>query len=103
MSASNEFFRELFNELALKMAITLPTPEERMRLRKAFGVSQTKLAQALGVSRRSIHAWEHGESDPIDENRERYAELLARWKAREQENQQENQQGNQQENQQGNQ
>lgn len=79
---------ELFNELASKMFITLPEPSERMRLRKAFRVSQTKLAEVLKVSRRTIHAWEHGEAEPADENRERYAELLALWKAREQENRQ---------------
>lgn len=75
---------ELFNKLASKLAITLPPPDERRRLREAFQVTQQELADALTVSRRTIHAWETGNGNPTGTNRERYAEILALWQAREQ-------------------
>lgn len=63
----------------------LPDLNERVRLRSRFGISQTKLAATLGVTRKTVYAWENGKSEPTGENRERYAEILALWATREHE------------------
>ncbi len=39
---------------------TLPPPAERVRIRKAAGVSQRELAAALGVSWTAVQRWETG-------------------------------------------
>jgi DNA-binding XRE family transcriptional regulator len=74
-----------FRELADRPLARLPEATERVRLRNLFGVTQATLADRLGVTRRTIHAWESGKSEPTGENRDRYAEMLAVWSERERE------------------
>ncbi|MDX2733456.1 telomere-associated protein Tap [Streptomyces sp. PA03-2a] len=54
----------------------LPPPAERERLRKAHGLTQEQVAQALGVRRPTVVAWENGKTDPRGEQRAGYARLL---------------------------
>lgn len=46
------------------MSITPPSPAELKAFRKAVGLSQIKLAEALSVSRRNVEDWEAGVSSP---------------------------------------
>ena len=62
----------------------LPEPAERMRLRTLFGVTQHELAAEMGVTRKSIYAWENGISDPTGDRRAKYARLLSSWAQTEQ-------------------
>lgn len=57
----------------------LPEPGERVRLRKAFGISGAQLARSIGVSRQTLHAWERGDKEPTGDNREAYAAILSAW------------------------
>jgi transcriptional regulator with XRE-family HTH domain len=57
-------------------SIPLPPPAERTRLRTAQGLSQTQVAEALGVTRGSVSGWEQGRYEPRGVVREEYAELL---------------------------
>jgi DNA-binding transcriptional regulator YiaG len=61
----------------------LPEPKERARLRKAFGVTQTQLASALRVSRKTVYTWEAGTAKPTGAKRDEYAAILAAWQSRE--------------------
>lgn len=61
---------------------SLPAPRIRARLRKAFGVTQSELAEALGISRQTVIAWEKGSQEPAGEKREQYAQLLRTWQHR---------------------
>ncbi|MEU0939374.1 helix-turn-helix domain-containing protein [Embleya sp. NPDC005971] len=54
----------------------LPSPAERARLRKAAGFTQQQVADALGVQRVTVVAWEAGRSDPRPPQRQAYARLL---------------------------
>ncbi|MFE0389530.1 helix-turn-helix transcriptional regulator [Streptomyces bungoensis] len=54
----------------------LPEPPERERLRKAQGLTQAQVAEALGVTRGAVSAWEAGRYDPRGTVRIQYAELL---------------------------
>lgn len=76
---------DAFRELAAKSIARLPEATERVRLRNLFGVTQQTLAATLGVTRRTVHAWESGKSEPTGRNRERYAEMLTLWSKRERE------------------
>jgi DNA-binding transcriptional regulator YiaG len=60
----------------------LPPPEERARLRKAYGLSQAEVAEALGVKRASVSAWEQGRWDPRGDTRAEYVYLLREIKDR---------------------
>ncbi|MYW00374.1 helix-turn-helix domain-containing protein [Streptomyces sp. SID3343] len=55
----------------------LPVPAERARLRKAAGLSQQRVANALGVQRVTVVAWEAGRTEPRPPQRQAYARLLA--------------------------
>jgi DNA-binding transcriptional regulator YiaG len=57
----------------------LPAPAERVRLREAFGISQTQLAEALNVNRRTVYMWESGRGEPTGPNRDAYAAVLSAW------------------------
>jgi transcriptional regulator with XRE-family HTH domain len=54
----------------------LPPPAERVRLRKAHGLSQEQVAAALGVRRPTVVSWESGRTEPRPPQREAYARLL---------------------------
>ncbi|NNJ03726.1 helix-turn-helix domain-containing protein [Streptomyces sp. PKU-MA01144] len=59
----------------------LPSPKERRRLREAKALSEAQLAEALGVTRATVRAWETGRADPRGRKREAYAKLLAAYDA----------------------
>ncbi|MFD7645740.1 helix-turn-helix transcriptional regulator [Kitasatospora sp. NPDC059795] len=63
-----------------KPAEDLPSPEERARVRKAFGLTQSGLAEALGVHRLTVSAWERGAYDPTGATREQYLGLFRHMK-----------------------
>jgi DNA-binding transcriptional regulator YiaG len=57
----------------------LPTPAERVRLRKTVGLTQQEAAEALEVSLATVKAWEAGKWDPRPgPARERYLRFLTR-------------------------
>ncbi|MEU9603137.1 sigma factor-like helix-turn-helix DNA-binding protein [Streptomyces sp. NPDC048057] len=56
----------------------LPTPKERRRLREALSLSEEQVANAVGVTKATVRAWETGRSDPRGRRREAYAKVLAR-------------------------
>ncbi|MFJ3205837.1 helix-turn-helix transcriptional regulator [Streptomyces sp. NPDC086989] len=58
----------------------LPPPEERKRVRKAYGVTQVDLAKELNVHRITVSAWERGTYDPTGETRAKYLEVFAHMK-----------------------
>ncbi|MEU2115372.1 sigma factor-like helix-turn-helix DNA-binding protein [Streptomyces sp. NPDC016459] len=57
-------------------SVTLPTPKERRRLREALALSEEQVAEAMGVTRATVRAWETGRSSPRGRKREAYAKLL---------------------------
>ncbi|MEJ8654902.1 helix-turn-helix domain-containing protein [Streptomyces sp. MS1.AVA.3] len=61
-------------------AAELPPPEERKRVRKAYGLTQDGMAEALGVHRITVSAWERGAYDPTGDTRTQYLRLFARMK-----------------------
>jgi len=65
----------------------LPDPDERIRLRKAFQLSQREVAEELGVTVITLRAWETGRTHPRSAKREQYARLLRRLRQLEQEGQ----------------
>ncbi|MGW3556669.1 helix-turn-helix domain-containing protein [Streptomyces sp. NPDC000963] len=57
-------------------SVTLPTPKERRRLREALALSEEQVAEAMGVTKATVKAWETGRSAPRGRKREAYARLL---------------------------
>ncbi|MET8507996.1 helix-turn-helix domain-containing protein [Streptomyces sp. NPDC004787] len=57
-------------------SVSLPSPKERRRLREALSLSEEQVAEALGVTRATVRAWETGRSAPRGRKREAYAKLL---------------------------
>ncbi|MFJ7064418.1 sigma factor-like helix-turn-helix DNA-binding protein [Streptomyces sp. NPDC101115] len=57
-------------------AVSLPSPKERRRLREALALSEDQVAEAMGVTRATVRAWETGRSSPRGRKREAYAKLL---------------------------
>jgi DNA-binding transcriptional regulator YiaG len=57
----------------------LPSPAERIRLRKLFGVSQARLAASMLIARKTIIRWEAGTAEPTGEKRNEYAAILSAW------------------------
>ncbi|WP_172592122.1 helix-turn-helix domain-containing protein [Subtercola boreus] len=55
----------------------LPRPESARRIREAAGVSQSRLGQELGVTKKTVSRWENGLRAPRGPNRIAYAALLA--------------------------
>ncbi len=55
----------------------LPPAAVRRAIRVAAGVSQVRMAAELDVHRVTFVHWEKGTREPRDDNRERYARLLA--------------------------
>ncbi|WP_327249828.1 telomere-associated protein Tap [Streptomyces sp. NBC_01320] len=70
---------ELFDavDALIASASPLPAPAERERLRKAHGLTQEQVANALKVRRATVVSWENGKTDPRPPQREAYARLLA--------------------------
>jgi hypothetical protein len=62
--------------LASVAADDLPEPAERRELRRAARLSQVQVAEAVGVSRETVSAWETGRWEPTGEGRARYRRLL---------------------------
>jgi len=54
----------------------LPSPAERLGLRKAAGVSQGDLAAELGCTYVTVGRWERGEHAPRGRMLTRYVEIL---------------------------
>ncbi|MFK3735308.1 helix-turn-helix domain-containing protein [Streptomyces sp. NPDC088090] len=57
-------------------ATALPAPKERRRLREALSLSEEQVAEAMGVTKATVRAWETGRSAPRGRKREAYARLL---------------------------
>ncbi|MFD7278967.1 helix-turn-helix domain-containing protein [Streptomyces sp. NPDC059862] len=57
-------------------ATPLPPPKERRRLRETGSLTVAQVAERMGVSRRTVRAWEAGRATPRGRKREVYAELL---------------------------
>ncbi|MBO1335141.1 helix-turn-helix domain-containing protein [Streptomyces sp. VRA16 Mangrove soil] len=58
-------------------ATPLPTPTERRRLRVARSLTQTQIAERVGVTRETVRSWETGRTTPRGRKREAYARILA--------------------------
>ncbi|MEW2313579.1 helix-turn-helix transcriptional regulator [Streptomyces sp. NPDC006864] len=59
-----------------RLAKAMPPPEERLRLREAAGLTRAQVAEAVGVARGTVLAWETGKSDPTPPGRLPYLRLL---------------------------
>ncbi|MGW0148109.1 helix-turn-helix domain-containing protein [Streptomyces sp. NPDC003333] len=57
-------------------ATPLPPPTERRRLREAESLTQAQVAERVGVSRRTVRAWETGRAAPSGREGEAYLDLL---------------------------
>ncbi|MFD4322452.1 sigma factor-like helix-turn-helix DNA-binding protein [Streptomyces sp. NPDC058548] len=60
-------------------SVTLPPPKERRRLREALALSEEQVAEAMGVTKATVRAWETGRSAPRGRKREAYATLLGTY------------------------
>ncbi|MCX5228168.1 helix-turn-helix domain-containing protein [Streptomyces sp. NBC_00233] len=60
-------------------SVTLPPPKERRRLREALALSEEQVAEAMGVTKATVRAWETGRSAPRGRKREAYAKLLGTY------------------------
>lgn len=58
-----------------KLAAAFDDPEERVRLRKAAGLSLDQVARAVGVGRQTVANWEAG-GMPSSPSRGKYLRLL---------------------------
>jgi DNA-binding XRE family transcriptional regulator len=58
----------------------LPPPEERKRVRRAYGLTQTDMASVLRVHRITVSAWERGAYDPTGRTRQEYLILFRHMK-----------------------
>lgn len=54
----------------------LPTPEDRVRIRKASGLNQEEFGKILKVSRLTVSMWEQGKTEPGGKNRREYIKAL---------------------------
>ncbi|MFF3127855.1 helix-turn-helix domain-containing protein [Streptomyces sp. NPDC057908] len=54
----------------------LPPPAVRAALRKAEGLTQVEVADALGVTRVAFHRWETGQAEPRARSKAAYLRLL---------------------------
>ncbi|NEB05082.1 helix-turn-helix domain-containing protein [Streptomyces sp. SID13726] len=55
----------------------LPGPDERVRLRQSWRLSEEQLAQAFGVSAATVRSWERGRTSPAGARRAAYAAFLS--------------------------
>ncbi|MFF1593154.1 MULTISPECIES: helix-turn-helix transcriptional regulator [unclassified Streptomyces] len=63
-------------------AADLPSPATRARLRKAAGLTQEQVGEALGVTWLAVLRWEKGQSEPRAARRKAYVKLLNGWSER---------------------
>jgi len=61
---------------AVATGAVLPPPPERIRLRRAAGLTEAAVAQALKVRPTSVTSWEAGRSEPAGEKFDAYRRLL---------------------------
>lgn len=54
------------------------TPAEAERVRKAAGVSQARLAEAMGIENSTLNQWEAGKRTPRPEGMARWSEAIER-------------------------
>jgi DNA-binding transcriptional regulator YiaG len=59
---------------------SLPSPEERRRLRESAGVTVAAVAAVVGVSRAAVTRWEAGERSPRGDHVHAYIDVLSRLK-----------------------
>lgn len=59
-----------------RLAKAMPPPEERLRLREAARLTRAQVAEAVGVARGTVLAWENGTSTPTPPARLPYLRLL---------------------------
>ncbi|MEU7280266.1 helix-turn-helix domain-containing protein [Streptomyces sp. NPDC045431] len=59
-----------------RSAPPLPPPKERRRLREARSLSESQVAEVLGVTKATVRSWETGRSSPRGRKREAYVKLL---------------------------
>lgn len=57
----------------------LPDPQTRRVLRERAGITQTALAEALGVDRATVSRWESGDREPVDDYLPSYIAALNRF------------------------
>jgi transcriptional regulator with XRE-family HTH domain len=69
---------ELFDavDALLTRPADLPPPAVRARLRRADGLTQAQVAEALGVTRVQVLRWENGQAEPRAPHRAAYARLM---------------------------
>ncbi len=60
----------------VRAARELPEPSAAAEIRRAAGITQSRLAAELDVTRVTVARWESGIRQPRGGNRRRYAELL---------------------------
>ncbi|MFF5494986.1 helix-turn-helix domain-containing protein [Streptomyces aquilus] len=54
----------------------LPVPEERVRLRRAWRLTEEQVARAFGVTAATVRSWESGRTSPTGARRAAYAAFL---------------------------
>lgn len=60
----------------LRLRKDLPSPAERRAIRKAAGLSQGELAEAIGVTRQAVSHWEAGTRTPQGALLDRYVSAI---------------------------
>ncbi|MEU5298593.1 telomere-associated protein Tap [Streptomyces umbrinus] len=80
MASEEELFASV--DALLQEEPQLPPPAERARLRGAAGITQARMAKALGVTEQTVKNWENGRSDPKPPRLEAYQRLLTGWAAK---------------------
>ncbi|MFI6874739.1 helix-turn-helix domain-containing protein [Streptomyces sp. NPDC050400] len=55
----------------------MPPPAERLRVRRAWQLTEAQVAQAFGVTAATVRSWETGRTSPAGARRAAYAAFLA--------------------------
>ncbi|MGW1364516.1 telomere-associated protein Tap [Streptomyces chartreusis] len=80
MPSEEELFASI--DALLEEEPQLPPPAERARLRDAAGITQARIAKAMGVTEQTVKNWENGRSEPKPPRLEAYQRLLNGWAAK---------------------